>query len=331
MLLVAVALLASLALTAQRGKPVHSVGEAAGPPVVDLSARISRYVAPFRAGHGYREPTAAERSAVAEGVAELVAGRGASGRARLASVGYRVSELRDRATGRRVDEIADADPVREAERGWGRVYLDLAAAARWTVQVPHPVADQNTEKVGTAVFEAEPGGVLVVAGAHRRAVPGGAADVAHNADTVFAAVVDRLAGERMPGIQVHGFDEGSLPGVDSVFSPGAAAPGTAVLRTAEALTAAGFTICRPWFEDCGQLAGTTNVEGRYAASIGVPFMHVELSPSVRAEAGPRQRLVGVLGRTAARWNAGEWGAGRSADPAGPAGTADSAGSAGALA
>ena len=324
----------TLALLSQKGRPVQSAATAPGPPVVDLSARISRYVAPFRAGQGYRAPTAVERSAVADAVAELVAGRGSAGRARLGSVGYRVNELRDRATGRLVDEVADADPARESGRGWGRIYLDLSAAARWTVQVPHPVADQNTEKVGAAVFEAEPGGVLVVAGAHRRAAPDGAADVAHNADTVFAAVLDRLARAGLPGIQVHGFDEGSLPGVDSVFSPGAAAPGPAVLRTAEALTAAGFSLCRPWLEGCGQLAGTTNVEGRYAASIGVPFLHVELSPSVRAEAGPRQRLAVVLGRTAARWNAGEWGARRSvagltdslSDP-----PSDPAGSAGALA
>lgn len=326
MLLLVLAVVLTPALLSQKGKPVHSVAVAPGPPVVDLSARISRYVAPFRAGRGYRAPTDAERSAVADGVAGLVAGQGSPARARLGSVGYRVSELRDRATGRLVDEVADDDPVREAERGWGRIYLDLSAPARWTVQVPHPVADQNTEKVGTAVFEAEPGGVLVVAGAHRRASADGAADVAHNADTVFAAVLDRLASAGLPGIQVHGFDEGSLPGVDSVFSPGAAAPGTAVLRTAEALSAAGFGICRPWYEDCGQLAGTTNVEGRYAASIGVPFLHVELSPSVRAEAGPRQRLADVLGRTAARWNAGEWGEGSSV-----AGPSDPAGSAGALA
>jgi hypothetical protein len=277
-----------------------------GPAAVDLAARVTAYVAPFRAGRGYTEPTAAERGALADGTALLVAGRRSAALAELSAVGYRVTGFRDLATGRRFDEVADADPAREAARGWGRIYLDLSATDRWSVQVPHPVADQNTEKVGVAVFRAAPGGVLVVAGAHRRAGPGTIADAAHSATTVFAAVLDRLSRDGMPGIQVHGFDEGSLPGVDTVFSPGAALPGTAAVSTAEALSRDGFAVCRPWVEGCGKLAGTTNLAGRYAAARGVPFLHVEMSPAVRADPDTRQRIAAVLGRTVAEWNAGRW-------------------------
>jgi hypothetical protein len=277
-----------------------------GPAAVDLAARVTAYVAPFRAGHGYTEPTAAERGALADGVALLVAGKRPAALAELSTVGYRVGEFRDQATGRRFDEVADADPAREAVRGWGRIYLDLSAPDRWTVQVPHPIADQNTEKVGVAVFRSAPGGVLVVAGAHRRAAPGILADAAHSETTVFAAVLERLSKDGLPGIQVHGFDEGNLPGVDTVFSPGAALPGTAAVRTAEALKRDGFAVCRPWVEHCGKLAGTTNVEGGHAASLGVPFLHVEMSPAVRADPATRQRIAAVLGRTAAEWNAGRW-------------------------
>lgn len=236
----------------------------------------------------------------------LTAGRRADALAELSSVGYRITEFTDLATGRRFDEVADADPEREADRGWGRIYLDLSAPDRWSVQVPHPIADQNTEKVGAAVFRAEPGAVLVVAGAHRRAAPGILADAAHSETTVFAAVVERLSADGLPGIQVHGFDEGNLPGVDTVLSPGAAEPGAAAQQTATALTADGFAVCRPWVEHCGKLAGTTNVEGRYAASLGVPFLHVEMSPDVRADQDTRQRIAAVLGRTAAEWRAGRW-------------------------
>ncbi|WP_316523806.1 hypothetical protein [Kitasatospora brasiliensis] len=271
----------------------------AGPAPVDLAARVDEYTAGFVQGGPYTAPDAGQRRALADGVLGLLDGDTERADRALARVGYRRAEFTEAATGRRVAELADA--TAEAQRGWGRVYLDLSVRSAWSVQVPHPVSDARTEALGVEVFRAAPGGVLVLAGAHRRAGPDGSSDVAHRTDTVFAAVVEALTGRGLPGIQVHGFDEGSLPGQDAVVSPGAGQPGSAAELTAAGLGRAGYAVCRAWREKCGQLGGTTNVEGRFAAGVGVPWLHVELGNGLRTEPARRAVVAGVLADTALAW------------------------------
>ena len=101
--------------------------------------------------------------------------------------------VNDSVSGRSYAEVADAAARSDgANRGWGRVYVDQGAAPAWIVQVPHPVADQNTERLGARVLRSAPGGVLVLAGAHRNAAEKGAADVAHRTDSVFHDVIAEL-------------------------------------------------------------------------------------------------------------------------------------------
>ncbi|MFI2612290.1 hypothetical protein [Kitasatospora sp. NPDC018619] len=272
----------------------------AGPPAPgpDLAARVDAYVGGFRWG-AYTAPDAAQRRALAEGVRALLDGRAERADRALARAGYRRTEFTEAATGRRVAELADASA--ESTRGWGRVYLDLSARPAWSVQVPHPVSDARTEALGVDVFRAVPGGVLVLAGAHRRAGPDGSSDVAHRADTVFAAVVGVLTGRGLPGIQVHGFAEAGLPGRDAVVSPGAGRPGPAAELVADGLARAGYAVCRAWREGDGRLAGTTNVEGRRAAGAGVPWLHVELGRRLRTEPARRAVVAGVLADAARSW------------------------------
>ncbi|MEU3572350.1 hypothetical protein AB0E96_28595, partial [Kitasatospora sp. NPDC036755] len=272
-----------------------------GPAPVDLAARVDEFAEGFAPGGpaAYTVPDAAQRRALADGVLGLLDGQPEQADRALARVGYRRTEFTEAVTGRRVAELADA--TAESSRGWGRVYLDLSARAAWSVQVPHPVSDARTEALGVDVFRAAPGGVLVLAGAHRRAGPDGSSDVAHRTDTVFAAVIEALAGRGVPGIQVHGFDEGSLPGQDAVVSPGVGQPGTAAELTAGGLGRAGYAVCRAWREKCGQLGGTTNVEGRFAAGVGVPWLHVELGNGLRTEPARRAVVAGVLADTARGW------------------------------
>ncbi|MFE7189210.1 hypothetical protein [Kitasatospora sp. NPDC057541] len=271
---------------------------AAGPRPVDLVERIDAYTGAFAVG-AYTAPDADQRRAVADGVVRTLDGRPDEAGRLLAGVGYRLTEFTEAVSGRRTAEIADAsgtDP-----RGWGRIYLDLSTPAGWSAQVPHPVSDSRTEILGAELFRQAPGGVLVLAGAHRRAGVDGSADVAHRGDTVFAAVVEALTARGLPGLQLHGFDEGSLPGTDAVVSSGAGTAGEAAERTAAALEAAGLVVCRPWRQKCGQLAGTTNVEGRFAAGLGVTWLHVELANALRTDPARRAEVVAALAATAGAW------------------------------
>ncbi|MET9412610.1 hypothetical protein ABZY03_00205 [Streptomyces klenkii] len=283
--------------------------DAAG--AVDLGRRITDYAAGMTADGSYRVPTERERRAIADGVRALLDGDRAAATRRLSGVGYAVRTLVDSGSGSgaRYAEIADATREGEVRRGWGRIYADLRGGpARWQVQVPHPSADQRTEQLGIGLLRGAPGGVLVLAGAHRAADSGAgpdAADVAHRRDSVFAAVSDALADRRLPAVQVHGFADSSLPDYDVVVSPGSGEAGLpSARRLAAAYRAQGMRVCEVWERYCGRLEGRTNVEGEYAGEAGVPFVHVEHNRRVRDDDGLVAKAVRALVEIAKTWGAG---------------------------
>ncbi|MER7339668.1 hypothetical protein ABT403_17730 [Streptomyces sp. NPDC000075] len=262
-----------------------------------------------------------------EGVSSLFDGDVEKARTRLADVDYRLDVFTDGPDGRRYAEVADAAARSgSANRGWGRVYLDLGAPVRWSVQVPHPIADQDTERLGVAVLRGTPGGVMVLAGAHRKAADGpgggggegegegddgtgdgnatgsgsgsgsagaggtGEADMAHRTDSAFHTVIAELTRRGLPGIQLHGFADSTVPGAGAVVSTGAgdAAAADAALLATE-LAARGVRPCRAWSAGC-RMSGRGNAQGRLAAERGTRFLHLELARSVRADPA---RLDGV--------------------------------------
>lgn len=268
---------------------------------IDLERRINTFASDVVADSGYRPPSRVERRTVAEGVGLLVDGRRAEADRKLAEVDFAIRTLTDRATGRRYAEIADA--AGEANRGWGRVYVGLSSPLRWSVQVPHPVADMGTERLGSAVLTGQPGGVLVVAGTHRDAGRGDAADVAHRRDTVFHAVCEELAERRLPGVQLHGFADSTEPDYDVIVSTGRGTDREdreSGRRLARALGGWDFEVCRAWARKC-VLEGRTNMQGRGAAELDVPFLHVEFSRSVRSDADRAGRAVAAVRTTVASW------------------------------
>lgn len=266
----------------------------------DLVKRIGRYTAGFAEERGYQPPTRAERKAAAEGVGLFLDGQRDQAQRRLASIGFEVRTVSDEVSGRSFAEIADRKEKSSA-RGWGRVYLALDAPIRWSIQVPHPVADKNTEQFGAQVLRGSPGGALVIAGAHRKAGEGDEADVAHRTDTVFDTVCDELTERGLPGVQVHGFADDSVPDHDVVASTGKGKVALAEGRVlADALKARGFAVCRGWVRDC-PLEGRTNVQGRKAAADGISFLHIEFSNRLRTSEQRTARAVAAVNTVTANW------------------------------
>ncbi|AQA15236.1 hypothetical protein BV401_37350 [Streptomyces malaysiensis subsp. malaysiensis] len=275
--------------------------EGADAPKVSLERRITDFTAGFGPDSGYREPRRAERRAVADAVGLILDGHPDRARPPLADAGFRLRTLTDSGTGRRYAELSDRTEDTDAPRGWGRVYVDLSAPARWSVQVPHPVSDEDTERLGARVLLGSPGGVLVLAGAHRRAGDGDAADAAHRTDSVFDAVCDELVRRGLPGVQLHGFADDSAPGRDVVASTGKGSAGRAdARRLAAALTARHFSVCRAWVRSC-PLEGRDNVQGRRAAAGHVTFLHVEFARSVRTSDTRIRRAAAAVDTVTARW------------------------------
>jgi hypothetical protein len=268
--------------------PSHRVCRTGRP---GLDAAIERLAAEADRDQPYRPPTADERAAAAAAVdglractltPEVVAA--------FDRLGMDASAGTDTASGRAYRTAVSRPGAR---RSWGAVVVDRGAAASVLVEVPHPRTDLRTEEMGLVLFRAVPGAVLLVAGAHRRA-GGGRADVAHESGSLFHAVATHLGRSGLPELQLHGFHDDSLPGFDAVISPGAGRAGDLAVRIAGGLAAAGLRVCTAWTRDCGCLEGRTNEQGRAAAAAGRPFVHIELSGSVREDDAGRTEVLRVL-------------------------------------
>lgn len=227
----------------------------------------------------YRHPTTAERDAVRAAVGCLLDGNRSP--ALSLETGVDVS-------GRRYLTAT------AAQRAWGLLVLDGAATPpHLVVEVPHPAADVGTEHLGLALFRAVPGSALLVAGAHRRAADADA-DVAHQPRSLFHALSLDLASRGATQVQLHGFDDASLPGTDVIVSAGAGAPDASCERLADRLAGTGFDVRPAWNGIGGPLEGRTNSQGLAAAEHGYPFVHLEISRRTRVDPARRETLLGVL-------------------------------------
>ncbi|MFI8302518.1 hypothetical protein ACIF80_03490 [Streptomyces sp. NPDC085927] len=270
---------------------------------MDLRSRILTYTKTFKPDGPYTPPDADQRDRLARGIGRLLDQDVRKADELLAPTGLRVTRLTDTATGRRYDEVAASG--KGASARWGRLYLNADSPVRWSAQVPHPVSDRATESLGLRLLEDNPGGALVLAGAHRRAGDGDdsdrVADVAHREDSAFHLIVVELQKRGVPGIQLHGFAEASAKRYDAILSGGAAqsAPGEAS-ALADRLEADGLRVCRGWSAHC-PLEGASNVQGKAAQQHHAVFLHLELAPDGRGE-GPRsQEVVDALSGLLTTW------------------------------
>lgn len=256
-----------------------------------MTALVARTVPAMRRRGPYRPPRGVEPAAL-DALADALA-RADAGAA--TAVGRRLGLVGEEAGGALV---LRSDP--DAERAWLVVVLRPGVVPDAVVEVPHPNADLGTELVGLALWERRTGALYLQAGAHRVAgAPSTAidradcpADVAAREDSPFARVAAVLAGRGMPQIQVHGFaDRGD---VDVVLSPGAAGCGALVRAVRTRLDATGERVGTGEDPRWSDLLGRRNVQGRAAARAGAAFVHLELSRSLRRDAGRRDAVAGAL-------------------------------------
>lgn len=268
--------------------------------LVDLRGRILSYAEELDPDGPYSPPSDEQLARLAEGVGSLLEGDAREAERLLEPVGLGVTRLTDTESGRRYDEVA-ANGSGESAR-WGRLYLNADSGVHWSAQVPHPTSDQYTENLGVRLLEKTPGGALVVAGAHRRAGSGGAADVAHREDSAFHGIVLELQKRGVPGIQLHGFAESTTDRYDAVLSTGAAesAPGE-VSALADRMESEGLRVCRGWSARC-PLEGTTNVQGRAAQRQHTAFVHLELAPDARGDGRDADEAASAVADLLTTWS-----------------------------
>jgi len=262
---------------------------------IDLSSETQRFAQQMSAETGYTKPSPADRATIGDGVRQALDGNPLDAKKVLTSVGYTLAKRVDTATHRTFYEVTDST---SRPRGWGRILIDTTGAARLGIEVPHPKADQDSEKLGVDLFQRVPGSVLVIAGAHRRAAPDKQADMAHTNESVFETVHEILAQRKLPVMQLHGFRNETAPDSDVVISAGPALHSPYVDRIAQRLKEAGLSVCEPWVTGCEGLEATTNVQAQWITAHGGDFAHVEVSHDARSTAELSDRVVSVLAQQA---------------------------------
>jgi hypothetical protein len=249
-------------------------------------------VASARLGsEAYAMPTRADVRSMATAVRLAEADRFTAAARRLEPLGYAIVRLPS-SDGRHLVLLEGSlRQDRTPPRNWGLYVLDLQSATDLLVEVPHPLHDIDSHRVGVELFQQVQGRALLVAGAHRYANADGSADVARARMSVFDSVHATLLRPGTIVVQPHGFARERHEGVgDIVVSGGTWPPPPIVAALAETL--------RPVAEVCvyegnrgRDLAGTTNIQGRTTRALGATFIHVELARSVRRDAARRQPVV----------------------------------------
>jgi murein DD-endopeptidase MepM/ murein hydrolase activator NlpD len=226
----------------------------------------------------YRTPTAADRAAYRTVVRQMLQGVcSPSLPQRLAAILER-RPFTDAANGRtycRLMEVLDADGNGLPDRGWGTLIVYKGATRELSQQVPHPLADRDTEAQAMIIFRDTSSRSFVMAGAHRSASSATGcdgehevSDVAHDVGSMFHAANQELSafyGSRAwTAIQWHG--NTTCEHLNAYISTGlAGAPGPAsnarALRNRMAVDHPEWVLTNPPDGQCS-LDGTTNLQGR---------------------------------------------------------------------
>jgi hypothetical protein len=258
---------------------------------VTLDDRIAALSDRLRPDQRYRGGTKGERRRAVSAVEHLLAGDVGAAESDFDELGFKVEHVRDAPAER---DCVLARSELDTERAWGMLVLEPGTGPPDVlIEIPHPRADRWTEQIGLALFRALPGSALLIAGAHRRAADG-AADVAHQRDSLFAGIADALGRRGSFQLQLHGYADDTLDGKDAVISNGKADVDARSKRVAESLDDAGLRLCRAWSGKCAPLEGLQNAQGGTASRRGLPFLHLELNHSTRADPERCSAVVAAL-------------------------------------
>lgn len=182
------------------------------------------------------------------------------------------------------------------ERAWG-LYLKNGTP-KLIIQAPHPIYDENSERIALEIWRRTPNSLLIVAGAHRQAGgPGGTgssqglADPPWNVGSMFHKVTEHFM--PLPQLQVHGFNNSTAPNHDVVLSSGSAPARQPLIRLADAIEATGLRVARVW-EGFDELTAIGNRQSILAKNAGTAFMHMETNRTLRMSQSMTQTLISAV-------------------------------------
>lgn len=198
-----------------------------------------------------------------------------------------------------LDRDGDVVIVHEAvgaRRGAGAFAFRVGTASALAIGAPHTFHDSGTLPIAVTAFDIARARALSINTVHRysdRIRAGGSgtladddksparSDVAHQERSFFQVVHEELTRRHVTTVQLHGFRDDLVPGTDAVMS----SAGTTFDVQAHALkakTSAGGAIAS-FPRDTKKLGALTNVQARFSVRERAPFLHIEMSKTLRDE------------------------------------------------
>ncbi len=187
--------------------------------------------------------------------------------------------------------------------GWGLYIFRAGGGSRdIVIESPHPVDDIHTDRIGVMAFSESEAKAFLMAGTHRQANRDGSSDAAHSSRSIFEVVHETITKNSTTIIQVHGFTKTKEPGYPQiVLSSGNEVATSPISELSSILKAKGFTIGISSDEALEELEAATNVQGKYANSIGATFIHIELESSIRENPSKYRKVVSAINEFASKY------------------------------
>ena len=293
-LFTAVLLMALAARPARAARPITT-------SLVEYMRSIRAFM-PTQGSNAYVVPSAADRLAFRAAARALAADDVATAERALAAYpDFEILALTDAASGASYHALVEKAPL---PRGWG-FFLFARGPARpdLVLEIPHPLADRDSELAGAKAAVALRPAVVLFAGAHRYATANGSSDVAHVAASIFESVHEVALTQGRVALQIHGFSTAGHPDYPEILiSSGTTSPGPDGQQVCRSVTAANQGVGCVLFDGSAytDLGAQANVQGSFARRTFGPdhFLHIETADSVRVD-GPQ--LAVLINALAARW------------------------------
>ena len=198
--------------------------------------------------------------------------------------GYKLIEWYDTAYQNRRYYVlmeTQANQTGGVEYGWGTYLFYPEGSDRLIIEVPHPLHDINTWRVGFNLFQRLGFKYMLLAGTHRYAngTDPAPADVAHNTSNIFHTVHQKVSSQAQYSYQVHGFSRSDYP--DIVLSNGTSSPYTVIDTLATELSLQAFSVGVYDGFNYSAYGATTNTQGQWSRANGYSFIHMELERFIR--------------------------------------------------
>jgi hypothetical protein len=184
------------------------------------------------------------------------------------------------------------------QRGWGTYIVNPSSQSTVTFEIPHPLWDTYSWRLGLNAYLACNAKWYILAGTHRYANTDSSSDMAHVTQSIFHTAHKLIAPPY--AVQIHGFD-GSSPQYtgypDAVISGGTLYPTAIFYTLRDQYIQKGFTagvFSYSTYSQLSLLGATTNVQGKWSNNNGRVFIHIEHDQPLRFDTLNSRKVINAL-------------------------------------